>query len=252
MKQLLTKEKWPNKKYSVGIANTKEELDELYRLRFDIFNIELDEGIPENVKTKKDIDEFDKYCDHLIIKHDNKIIATYRMHPSWKMDKKLGFYTATEFDISKLELEKGKNLEMGRACIHPEHRGNMLILALWFGIREYCFSNKVEKLFGVASIPRCSEEDLVALYNHLSEKGFVVQTNLVKSLNPVNLENKGGVFNKELISSLLKGYLKLGAKIYGEPVYDPIFRCYDLLIILDIKHLDWSYLESIAKVLFKA
>ena len=110
MKELLIKEEWTTKKYTIGIANTQPEIDELHKLRYDIFNVELDEGIKENEVHKKDIDKFDDHCDHLIVKETStgKIISTYRIHPSWKIHNE-GFYTSTVWQSASI-IFAGPNL----------------------------------------------------------------------------------------------------------------------------------------------
>jgi len=253
MKELLTKQAWAIKKYTVGIADTEQEMDELHRLRFDIFNVELDEGIKENEAIQRDIDKFDSHCDHLIVKDTatGRLVATYRIHPSWKMHNE-GFYTSTEFDISRLHLEKKRVIEVGRACIHPDHRGNLIIAMLWMAIREYCNDNKVEALFGVASVPKCSIEELSSLYQSLIRRGHLINDGTVLPLEDQRAQmvpNPPETFRKELLGSLLKGYLKLGAKLVGEPVFDPIFRCYDLFVLLEMNKVNWDYVDSLCKLL---
>ncbi|MEI6092168.1 MAG: GNAT family N-acetyltransferase [bacterium] len=253
MKELLTEKEWSISKYSVGMADTAKELDELHKLRYEIFNIELDEGIKENDAIRRDIDKFDANCDHLIVKDrvNNKIIGTYRIHPSWKRHKD-GFYTSTEFNISKLGLEKGRNIEVGRACIHPDHRGNMIIAILWMALRQYCLENKVDALFGVASIPKCEIGELTSLYRHLLDKGHLINDGSVTALPEQRAQlvsNPPETFRKELLGSLIKGYLKIGAKLMGEPIFDPIFGCYDFFVLLEMKNANWDYIDSLAKLL---
>jgi L-ornithine Nalpha-acyltransferase len=253
MIEFLQNTKWKNTKYSVGIADTEKEVDEVHKLRFDIFNTELDEGIKENEKIKRDVDKYDKYCKHLIVKEKdtNKIIATYRMLPSWEMNKDLGFYTSSEFDISSLKLEEGINLETGRACIRKEHRGtNLIIIMLWLGMKEYCKENNVENIFGVTSIPKCSLKEISSLYNVLKQKNLIDLNEKVKSLIKVDIiPNYTKDYKKELFPSLLKAYTKMGAKIVGKPYYDPIFGCYDFFTILNMKTANWTFVESMFKLI---
>lgn len=253
MKELLSKEEWTASKYSVGIAQTPIEIDELYKLRYDVFNIELDEGIKENKATRRDIDKFDANCEHIVVKDksNDDIIATYRIHPSWKMHKD-GFYTSTEFDISSLKLEDRRTIEVGRACIHPKHRGNIILALLWIAIREYCKENKVEALFGLASIPKCSVEEISSLYKYLLDKGHLINNGTVSPLEDQRAKissNPPETFRKELLGSLVKGYIKLGAKLIGEPAFDPIFGCYDFFVLLEMDKVNWDYVESLAKLL---
>jgi putative hemolysin len=253
MKELLAKHALLITKYTIGIADTPQEIDEIYKLRFDIFNVELHEGIKENEATHRDVDKFDSNCDHLIVKDTNtgKLVATYRIHPSWKMHKD-GFYSSTEFDISKLKLEKKRTIEVGRACIDHDHRGNLIIAMLWMAIREYCNNNKVEALFGLASIPKCEIEEMSSLYQNLVNRGHIINDGTVKAREEQRAKlvaNPPETFRKELLGSLIKGYLKMGAKLLGEPVFDPIFGCYDLFVLLEMDKVNWDYVDSLGKLL---
>jgi len=254
MRPLFTKDEWHHDKYVIGIADNDKEIDAAYKLRYDIFNVELGEGIKENELSKRDIDKFDANCDHVIINETatDNIVATYRIHPSWKMHKD-GFYTATEFDISSLHLEKSRSIEVGRACIRPDHRGgNLLMAMLWVGIRRYCKQNNVDTLFGVASIPKCSAEEITALYNDLVKKGYLIDDGRVTPLPDLKAElvaNAPEVYRKELMGSLIKGYIKLGANIMGKPIFDPIFGCHDFFVLLEMENVNWDYVDSFSKLL---
>jgi len=254
MKILISEKDWNISKFVVGIADCDSEIDEILKLRYDIFNVELDEGIKENEKTQRDVDKFDKYCDHLIVKdtETKQLIATYRIHPSWKMNKDLGFYSATEFDMKKLGLEKRRSTEVGRACIKPEYRGRLVLIALWVGLREYLQKNKVECLFGCASLPKCTQEEASQVFHYLVDSGSVILNGGVSPLPDQKFQilpkNPNGEYRKDLISSLLKGYLKMNAKIMGEPVFDPVFCCYDFFVLLEMDKTDWGFIDSLFNI----
>jgi len=254
MKEIFKQGEWTNQKYLIGLADTASEKDEAYKLRYEIFNIELDEGIRENEKTRRDMDKFDANCDHLIIKDLSikKVIATYRIHPSWKTHKD-GFYTATEFNIAKLGLDKRRSIEVGRSCIHQDHRCNKAIIAmLWIGMRKYSEMNNVDCLFGVVSVPKCNTEEISSLYQDLLNKGMLIDDGSVTPLPNQKVDllpNPPATYRKDLITSLLKGYIKMGAKLMGKPVFDPIFRCYDFFLLLEMKSVNWDYVDSFSKLL---
>jgi len=254
MKTLLKPFEISKLRFQVGIADSEEEIDAVYKLRFDIFNIELNEGIKENEKIQKDIDEYDKYCDHLIIKDKDLIVATYRIHPSWKMNKNLGFYSETEFNIDKLCLKEKRVIEVGRACIHKEYRSNVLLVLLWAALKNYCEDNKVAALFGVASIAKCTVEEISSLYHHFKNNKQLIDNGDVFPLPDLKVDLKPfdeKYYRKELRGSLLKGYVKMGAKLYGEPVFDKIFGCYDFFVYLDMNYVNWEYIKVITNMIKK-
>ncbi len=255
MIELFNKNEWKNDKYIIGLADTHDEIDQVHELRYDIFNAELNEGIKENESIKRDIDKFDAACDHLIIKEQasGEIIATYRIHPSWKIHDD-GFYTATEFNISSLNLDKIRTIEVGRACIRQGHRvGKLLVPMLWIGFKRYCEKNNVEALFGVASVPKCSAQELTSLYNDLVEQGALIDDGTVTPLPEQAAElvkDAPKDYRKEPMGSLIKGYIKMGAKMIGKPVFDPVFGCYDFFVLLKMKDVNWTFVDSFSKLFF--
>lgn len=239
-------------KFQVGIADSPKEIDEVYKLRYDIFNVELEEGIKENECIKRDIDAYDEYCDHLIVKDKDLIIATYRIHPSWKMNKSLGFYSETEFNIKKLNFHNKKVIEVGRACIHKDYRANILLALVWTALRQYGEENNIEGFFGVASVHKCSIEEVSALYYNFLKNKQLIDDGTVLPLDELKVtltDYKEDAFKKELIGSLLKGYIKMGTKLYGKPVYDKIFGCYDFFIYLDMKEANWEYIKVLTSLI---
>jgi putative hemolysin len=45
------------------------------------------------------------------------------------------------------------------------------------------------------------------------------------------------------VPSLLRGYLRLGAWVCGEPAYDPAFGCADFYVLLGLDRVDPRYLQ---------
>lgn len=250
MKVLLEPFEISKLRFKVGIADNEHELDEVYKLRYSIFNVELNEGIKENEVSGRDTDQYDKYCDHLIMKDDDLIIATYRIHPSWKMNKDLGFYSETEFNINNLCLNSKRVIEVGRACIHKEYRSTFLLVLLWAALQKYSENNNVEALFGVASLPKCSLEEASALYHFFLKNKQLIDNGTVMPLKKIGvIDFDPKYLKKELRGSLLKGYIKMGAKLYGEPVYDDIFGCYDFFVFLDTHYANWEYIKVITNLI---
>ena len=104
--------------YAVRYAASVEELDAILRLRFDVFNIELQEGLAESFVTGRDQDEFDAQCHHLLVEHrpSGRIIGTYRIQTAAMARAARGFYTGTEFDLSRLPGDiVSQSVEVGRA-----------------------------------------------------------------------------------------------------------------------------------------
>src|SRR5688572_19418071 len=119
----------PCGRFTVKIATSDAEKEEVYRLRYKIFNEELGEGIPENAATGMDVDSFDPYCEHLLLKIDNKIVGTYRLLYGPQRPSE-GFYTETEFKLSNMPIDFSRTVELGRGCIDPAYRQKTTLMTL--------------------------------------------------------------------------------------------------------------------------
>jgi putative hemolysin len=227
--------------YLIKTAETQHELIESFKLRYEVFHQEFrnvdDVGL--------DLDKYDHSFDHLIIQHkeSQKIIGTYRLS---LIKKVAASYTAGEFDIRDLVGSKENFLELGRACIHKDFRKGAIVLLLWRGIAEYMNKSGATALFGCSSLKISRTRDAALVYkylqeqNHTSEefkaspKGSYIMRDFDiwymyfgNSLTYYQVEEAA-----ELVPSLLRSYLKLGAKIICEPAYDEEFFCVDLLTVL--------------------
>ena len=144
---------------------------EVQRLRYKIFietmglsALANDDGL--------DADEFDAYCDHLIVRDSKtlKIVGTYRvLSPS--AARRLGrFYSESEFDLARLEHLRGRMVEAGRACIHPDYRSGGVIMLLWAGLAAYMRRERCDYLIGCASISLSDGgHNAAAIYHALAQ-----------------------------------------------------------------------------------
>ncbi|MBE8427083.1 GNAT family N-acetyltransferase, partial [Leptospira borgpetersenii serovar Tarassovi] len=124
------------RKLEVRIAENQLEIERTLALRYEVFNLELGEGLPQSAATRKDRDEYDLFCDHLIVidkNRENKIVGTYRILRRSVAKQNLGFYSDNEFDITKIYEFDAETAEIGRSCVHPEYRDGSVISMLWAG-----------------------------------------------------------------------------------------------------------------------
>jgi len=232
----------------IKTADSTEELNAVLRLRHLVF---LEELLHRKKKSGKDKDRFDKTCDHLMIidKRTGELIGTYRLQSSLHTKK---FYSATEFRMKSIQKLPGNKLELGRACVHPDHRTGLTIALLWEGIRAYVTASQTDYLFGCSSIKTMNKEEIREIYHYLSSQGHMLDLHKLRPRtkfrvpgfkrhlrrNPshkLSLE----LNHRELIPSLLFSYLKAGAKVCGAPALDKSFKCIDFLTLLsadEIKH----------------
>ena len=144
--------------YRTRLATSEADIHAAQRLRFEVFNVELQEGLNESWRTRLDSDRFDATCDHLVIEHigTGKIVGTYRLQTGDMAAAANGYDSEQEFDFAPFEPFRSEIVELGRACVHQDHRkGNVLDL-LWRGIAAYTRERKARYLLGAARSPRRS------------------------------------------------------------------------------------------------
>ena len=136
----LPEEVIPGGRYSARFARSPEDLTRIQRLRFEVFNLELKEGLDSSFLTGLDQDQFDAHCHHLMVEHrpDGAVVGTYRLQTSEMAAAGIGLYTADEFDLSTLPASVlATAAETGRACVAQEHRNGRVLNLLWRGLASY-------------------------------------------------------------------------------------------------------------------
>ena len=244
--------------YEVRLTRNKEERRQVRQLRYSVFVEEEGAGVTEEQKNlKEEYDSFDRFAEYMAVFHNGKIVGTYRIIDRDAAEKMGGFYTESEFNISKIKRFSGNIAEMSRACVAKEYRENALVMRmLWAGLGEYVVRRKIMILFGVASWvgikPVESAQAISYLYyNHLSPlslRATVLSENFAESVNPKL--SRMNILPKEFIDEtdarhqmtpLIKGYLRLGAT-FGKGVFvDKAFNSYDVFVMLQTKKIDAAY-----------
>lgn len=236
--------------FVVKTANTVEELKEAFRLRYQVFYREM---IGVSRKKGLDIDEYDALCDHLVIveKRTGKIVGTYRLNCSLYSDH---FYSAREFDLSRILAAPGVKLELGRACIHKDYRKGIVISLLWRGIADYMAATNSQILFGCASVKVDQPREAALLYRHFFETNrftpeysapptpayTMPKLDFWIASRQDDLTDVERVEAESLIPPLCRAYLKIGAFLGGKPAWDEEFRCIDFLTVLHREDLNRS------------
>jgi len=140
--------------YAVRLACNAGEIRAAQTLRFQIFNLELNEGLPQSYATGLDADRFDAACDHLLVEHvpSRQIVGTYRLQTGANAAKNLGYYCAQEFEFAVFEPLRHEIVELGRACVHRQHRNLIVLGLLWKGIADYAKERGARYLIGCSSL----------------------------------------------------------------------------------------------------
>ena len=233
----------PGQKYSVKIAESRDDIEQALKLRFDVFNIELGEGLSESYATQMDEDEYDVQCHHLVVvKNDtNEVIGTYRMQDNIMASAGNGFYTQSYFDIRSMPSTVLNNVvELGRACIHRDHRSGRVLYMLWRGLARYLQLSKKRFLFGCCSLTSQNPAEGAAVYQYLKMNNYLHDEFSI----PVNPQHECLAFSRDYtfedemnIPQLFRLYLDLGTRVCSKPAIDRAFKTIDYLILLDIDSL---------------
>ncbi len=238
--KLVSKPKRPA--FQISWATSSNEVKEAQRLRYKVFAEEMGASLPAHPEDL-DIDEFDVYCDHLLIRDQEtlKVVGTYRVLPPHKAAEIGRLYSDSEFDLSRLNHLRPKMVELGRSCVHADYRSGAVIMALWSGLAQYMQKHDYEIMLGCASIPMADGGHFAAsLYNSLSSDQLAPVENHAFPRLALPLERLNGGLQVEP-PPLIKGYLKLGAKICSAPAWDPDFNTADVLTMLRLSEINPRY-----------
>ena len=222
--------------YRTRLAVTADDIHAAQRLRFDVFNVELQEGLSESWRTQRDSDRFDAACDHLIIEHiaTGKIVGTYRLQTGAKAAAANGYYSEQEFDFTPFQPYRSEIVELGRACVHQDHRkGNVLDL-LWRGIAAYTRERKARYLLGCSSLTSQDPALGHAMYARLAPEYLAPEAFRTSPLPAYALPDAEPLAVCPRPPRLLRTYLSVGSKICGKPALDREFGTIDFLTLIDL------------------
>lgn len=228
--------------YKIEWAGNAAAIKEAQRLRYEVFADEMGAKLSKSLEDL-DADEFDIYCDHLLVREQAslKVVGTYRVLPPHKAQEIGRLYSDSEFDLSQINYLRPKIVELGRSCVHRDYRSGAVIMSLWSGLAQYMLKNGYEIMLGCASIPMNDGGHFAAsLYKSLRNDQMAPLEFHAFPKHPLPLDELNGDLAIEA-PPLIKGYLKLGAKICGAPAWDPNFNTADLLTMLRLSDINPRY-----------
>lgn len=246
-------------RYRLRLAQTAEDRDAACRLRFKVFNIELGEGLESSYRTGLDRDQFDLFCEHLLVedKVDRRVVGTYRMQSGTTAARKLGYYSEQEFHFAPYEPLRPGVLELGRASIDREHRTPEVLTLLWRGIAQYATDMGLRYLIGCSSLNSKDPAEGWQMYRQLDHyrvaPEFATEPTTAYACptehegahaqpleSPLDTETTDSAATPVKVPKLLKTYLAIGARIGGPPAWDREFGTIDFLTLLDLKQISPS------------
>lgn len=240
-------------RYSLLLTSDPSHIEAAQRLRYDVFSTE--PGFSLTNETAVDADRFDEHCDHILVREDTsgQVIGCYRMLPPPGAIAAGGLYTATEFDVAALDPLRPSMVEMGRAVVRRDHRNGAVILMMWAGILAYLDRCGYDYVIGCVSVPTHGDgppgSNLRGVRDFVRGRHGAGAEYTVHPHRPVVIDGLGldsiPPPAKTTLPPLMRGYLRLGARICGEPAHDPAFGVGDFPALLDKRQADIRYLNRL-------
>ena len=227
---------------TVAFARTRAEIDAAQRLRYRIFAEEMGSRL-YSLRSGLDMDRFDPYCHHLLVKDHTlgKVVGCTRILTDGQAAMTGGFYSETEFDLSRILALPGRFMEIGRTCVHPDYRTGATISLLWLGLARFMAAHGYDHLIGCASIPLHGDGcQALPVIDHLRRHHLSPEHLRAYPKRPLPARDVTAVDTVN-IPALLKGYLRLGAHVCGEPCWDPDFNVADVFVLLMRARLNQRY-----------
>lgn len=232
--------------YALRFARNADDLDQITKLRFEVFNVELSEGLDESWQTCRDVDRFDAQCHHMMVvdTRSNEVVGTYRMQTAEMARAGDGFYSDGEFELGTLgDGFLGTAVELGRACVALAHRNSRVLFLLWRGLARYMQHNRRRYFFGCCSLTSQDPLEGWAVMKKLERRGQMHETLRVKPRAELACFGTDFVPPSDLsddlarakLPRLMRTYLDNGARIAGEPVIDRAFKTIDFLAVFDMQ-----------------
>lgn len=235
--------------FEVLWARHADDVRAAQRLRHEVFVAEMGARLtlPPGAPAGHDVDLFDDFCEHLLVRtlpRDDvpaQVIGTYRVLTPAAAKRAGGYYSDTEFDLTRLRPLRDRMAELGRSCVHPDHRSGGVILALWGALAAFMSSNRLDTMVGCASVGMRDGGHMAAsLWAQLRDSHLASLEHQVRPRLPLPVEDLDQGLAVEP-PALIKGYLRCGAKVLGAPAWDPDFNTADLPLLLRLQDLPARY-----------
>ncbi|MDP2418015.1 MAG: GNAT family N-acyltransferase [Hydrogenophaga sp.] len=234
----------------VSWARHLDEVREAQMLRHSVFAGEMGANL-STAFPGHDVDLFDDFCEHLLVRETatRQVIGTYRVLTPAQAKRVGSTYSDTEFDLTRLRNVRERMVELGRSCVHRDHRHGGVIMALWGALAAFMVRNQLDTMIGCASIPMQHEgphgmvgggHAAASIWRQLKATHLAPIDCHVRPRLPLPIDRLDNTLDVEP-PALIKGYLRLGAKVMGPPAWDPDFNAADLPMIMRISDLPSRY-----------
>lgn len=243
-----------NNRFQVRLAENPSEVRAAQRLRYKVFVEELGaQASPEEHAARLEIDAFDPYFEHLLLIDTaatgdplDRVVGVYRLMRGATATKGIGFYGATEYDLSKLQSQDREVLELGRSCIAKDHRGGLGMHKLWDGLGNYVIKHDIGVLFGVASFHNANPEPIAEAlsylhHNHLAPPELRVRATQFTAMDRIAGAQIDKARALRQMPSLIKAYIRLGGYVGDGAFVDHDFNTVDVCLLMDTRKMVQKY-----------
>lgn len=222
---------------SVALAADPATVEDAQRLRFKVFAEELGAGLQGSEGL--DVDEFDRFCDHLVVRDEEtlRVVGTYRVLPPHQARHLGRLYSDSEFDLRRLDHLRPTMAELGRSCVHRDYRSGSTLMLLWAGLARYMKANRYSHAIGCASVTLADGGRLAAFVRdeaqlHLAPLDYRVFPRVPFPHEQIERPPQGE------LPPLIRGYLRAGARVCGEPAWDPQFGTADFPMLVAVDNVN--------------
>ena len=241
----------------VRLARGEDEILASQRLRYRVFYEEMKaRPTPKMARERRDYDDFDPHCDHLLVVDrsagddpDRYLVGTYRLIRRSVAARQGGFYTAGEFDITRIEALPGEILELGRSCVALEHRNRPTMQMMWLGISTYVVHYDIAIMFGCASLAGTDVDAMAIPLSYLHHYHLAPTAIRARALDDrfIDMDRlpKEDIDPRRALAELpplIKGYLRVGAFVGDGAVIDHQFGTTDVLIVMPVSAISARYI----------
>jgi putative hemolysin len=214
----------------VRLAQSQYEIIEAQKLRYRVFTAEFGANIYSD--EQRELDEFDPFCKHLIVLVGDRVVGTYRILFPEGAQQAGRMYSETEFDLSTFAAFRLSTIELGRSCVDPEFRNGQVLRRLWSGIARLLSTRPESHLMGCVSVPMHDGGYFASgLYKLLQKEQLTFKGAKVFPFDPLPSDVDASSCDV-VIPPLMRSYIKLGAKLLGEPHWDLSFNVADFPMVL--------------------
>lgn len=231
-------------RYDVRLAKTVEEVQAAQKLRYEVlFKESGGQMTREMLNTEREEDEWDEVAYHVIVideKNDGEIVGTVRLVSSHALSNDQSFYTEHAFDLSGIRQNYDSIIELSRACVSPQGRGGAILMLIWKFTMQFIEKNNYQLMFGCASFSGTDYNQHIEILSYLYHKHLASQKLMPKPKAEVNsiaiadfMQEPAKGKKRGAVPTMLRGYLKIGAKISDHAIIDPVFNTTFVAIYVD-------------------